>query len=580
MPNFKLVSNVVCLSFVILSWISCSLATFGAPTLLFSYAGPCYNSWCDTGWYSSPLVTTDVNGNPMIVGGGYNLYAVNGSGSTIWSVSYSSRLWADIAEADIDNNGVKEIITTNGAIVGVHNKDGSSFPNFPQTLTSELRSLTVSDLDQSGKYEIIVGLALSQAQNVWVLNYDGSIRTGWPQATSTADGYSAGVYNTNTGTSDLDGDGLLEVIVPSDMFYICAYHHDGTPVSVPSGIWASATVWGQVGFYQDIAYELQGYGPCASTDPLTPRTNFADGPVSSADMDGDGSVEYVVTGNTYYCNSASEPPAYNGVFIVNGNRTRWSNPTLGYNWINVPSSSNSPLGPPINPMGDYSTIQDVQFNPTLADIDGDGYLEILYASYDGKVHCFWLDKTEKYNWPYVVGTNSTLTNVAYASEVVVADFDNNGQAEIVFGTIPVMNNGIWGDLIVLNSHGQLLYKISLPVSKACAFSSSQCSTSWNGILGAPTIANIDSTPDYEIVAMTANSGLIAFTVPYSSNTRLIWPTGRGNYFRDGNAQKQNLAPLHTTGVSNVNSSQVVVPSHWLFFFSFILLSVLPFVYHA
>ena len=72
------------------------------------------------------------------------------------------------------------------------------------------------------------------------------------------------------------------------MFYICAYHHDGTPVSVPSGIWASATVWGQVGFYQDIAYELQGYGPCASTDPLTPRTNFADGPVSSADMDGDG----------------------------------------------------------------------------------------------------------------------------------------------------------------------------------------------------------------------------------------------------------------------------------------------------
>ena len=28
--------------------------------------------------------------------------------------------------------------------------------------------------------------------------------------------------------------------------------------------------------------------------------------------------------------------------------------------------------------------------------------EILYSSYDGRVHAYWLDKTEHGNWPYAV----------------------------------------------------------------------------------------------------------------------------------------------------------------------------------
>ncbi len=40
-------------------------------------------------------------------------------------------------------------------------------------------------------------------------------------------------------------------------------------------------------------------------------------------------------------------------------------------------------------------------NPAAADLDGDGKLEILYSSYDGRVHVFWLDKTEHGNWPYL-----------------------------------------------------------------------------------------------------------------------------------------------------------------------------------
>jgi len=39
-------------------------------------------------------------------------------------------------------------------------------------------------------------------------------------------------------------------------------------------------------------------------------------------------------------------------------------------------------------------------SPAVTDLDGDGKKEILYASYDGRMHAFWLDKTEHHDWPF------------------------------------------------------------------------------------------------------------------------------------------------------------------------------------
>lgn len=36
----------------------------------------------------------------------------------------------------------------------------------------------------------------------------------------------------------------------------------------------------------------------------------------------------------------------------------------------------------------------------VTDIDSDGKKEILFNSYNGKVHCFSLEKKEPYAWPY------------------------------------------------------------------------------------------------------------------------------------------------------------------------------------
>jgi len=57
--------------------------------------------------------------------------------------------------------------------------------------------------------------------------------------------------------------------------------------------------------------------------------------------------------------------------------------------------------------------------------------------------------------------------------------------------------------------------------------------SWNGSLGAPTIANIDSDPDLELVTATKASGVVVYKLPNTANARVLWGTGRGNYGRTG-----------------------------------------------
>ena len=102
-------------------------------------------------------------------------------------------------------------------------------------------------------------------------------------------------------------------------------------------------------------------------------------------------------------------------------RTRWK--ANGYDWRSIPSKPGAPL---VN-IGDYHIIESPMPNTVLADIDHNGELEIILTSWDGKVHVYWLNQKEKYNWPYVVGTQS---DPRYAAEPVVADLDNDGKAEV------------------------------------------------------------------------------------------------------------------------------------------------------
>ena len=141
----------------------------GVPVLKWQRGG-CYNSWCETGWYSSPA-TADLNsdGQVEVIASAYSIFVLNGSTGVLeWKMSSGhdrsepgaqnvGRTWPGIVIADIDDDGALEIVTAHsGGWVSVYNAQGYFEPGWPKQPTSnELRGLLVSDLDGDTTMEII-----------------------------------------------------------------------------------------------------------------------------------------------------------------------------------------------------------------------------------------------------------------------------------------------------------------------------------------------------------------------------------------------------------------------------------------
>ena len=498
-----------------------------APVLKWQNGG-CYSSWCETGWYSSPAVG-DIDGDhqPEVVASAYSIVSLDGAtGAFEWraasghergetGVSNVGRTWPGIVLADVDQDGSQEIVSAHGGgWVSVYTNQGYFEPGWPQhPISSELRGLLVADLDNNGYLEIIVTGAYGSQVNTWVYEHDGSLRAGWPQLNNTG-GYAWGVYNANAAAGDLDGDGTGEIIVPSDVHYINAYNPNGSHIA--ANAMYGGKNWGQVGIWESPEIELRGWGECDGNRAESYRTNFAEGPADIVDVNGDGVMEVVVTGNVYDCDAGYPPSRYTGVYIFNADRSRFN--TGGFDWRTGPVDTGAPISE------DYDTIETAESNPVIADLDNDGLQEILFASYDGRLHAYWLDKSEHGNWPYSVN-NPANGYLSFASEPAVADLNADGHAEVIFTSWVQNGSGQTGKLYILDYLGNLLQAVSLPPAYG--------GVDWNGGLPAPTLANIDSDPDLEVVINTAHSGVVAYDLPGSANASVLWGTGRGSYQRSG-----------------------------------------------
>lgn len=509
-------------------------AAVSAPALKWQQGG-CFSSWCETGWYSSPAVADlDGDGNMEVIASAYSIVVLDGrTGILKWRVKSGhdrnepsadnvGRTWPGIVIADLDHDGELEIVTAHsGGWVSVLNKDGYfKSPGWPWRNPGgqEFRSLSVGDLDGNGDLEIVVGRAAGSRTNTWVLEHTGGVRQGWPRLKTGDESSAWGVYNTNIGLGDLDGDGLPEIIVPSDTITVSAYKPDGSQLFTNPMYRGhpghDMDFWGEVPTYVDLVYEIRGWGPCY--EEFTPRANFAQGPANVVDVNGDGIKEVVVVGNVHNCNTSPYTNLYNTPFIFNADRSRFNAGEC--DWTVIPIDTGAPLN------DDYNVIESAQPNPVTVDLDGDGRTEILFASSDGRMHCFWLDKTEKGNWPYSVYI-PTEGFYRYASEPVVADLDNDGHAEVIFASWTQKGSNATGKLHILDYMGNMLHEIDLP----SAFGGGN----WNGALAAPTLADIDGDGELEVILNTAHSGFVSYDLPGTANARVLWGTGRGSYLREG-----------------------------------------------
>lgn len=493
-----------------------TVAAVAAPVLKWQYGG-CQAAphYCETGWYASPAVADlDGDGKAEVLWGGYDLFALNGEdGTTQWKADNAQRIWPAIAVADLTSDGSLEVIVgRSGDQVTAYSAAGAVVWSRNPFGAGEVRTLAVADLEGDGRFEVIVGRAGNgDTRQVNVLEANGAQRAGWPARRDGEPGYGWGMYNENIAVADMNGDGKSEIFAPTDTHYITGLAPNGDQLPV-NAVYGSRRFWSQVGVHVDQAVDLRGYANCGTEH----RPNFANSAPAIADLDGDGTRELIVLGDVYNCAVGDGPgDMYYLPWVLKADRTRWSG--SGFDWTVLPAAA--PNSAPISQ--DYSVIENAVANAVTADLDGDGKLEILYPSYDGRLHAYWLDKTQRGSWPFDVPG----AGMRFASEPAVADLDNDGKAEVLFTSWPQKGGGQVGQLHVLDYLGRQLHAVNLPAPGSGA--------TWNGGLAAPTLTNIDADPDLEAVVGTSHSGAVAFDLPGSASARVLWGTGRGSQLRTG-----------------------------------------------
>lgn len=497
------------------------------PALKYKNGGT-YELWTEESYYSSPVVVDlDGDGIMEIVFSNYAITVLDAaSGNLKWRVNSgkdrnspvvevggnNGHTWSTPVVDDINNDGLKEIITGHGhGVVSVLDQNGYFLNGWPQIpCDASVRSIEVYDLDGNGTKEIVVGMGVAGATSVYVYNFDGTLRDGWPQMTTDngKTSWTYGVFMDTIATADLNNDGVVEIIVPSDLSYVSVFEPDGTVFYANSSVFGNKA-WGQISLFEDYAAEIRndnmGWGlPIDGTEMREElyKGEFGHSKAKVYDVDGNGSKEVVVT--TVMCNRkyapVYPPTEYMTVAVLNADRTRYRNDAFGYNWEVLPMD----LGKPLR-QDDVMITSGVFPSPTISDLDGDGMVEILFNSYNGKMHCISLNKKEPYAWPYSL-TKRSSPRYEYASPAVCADIDFDGKKEVIFTSFfdEKMGYGnIKGYLYVLNYEGKLISKVELPDTKEAGMYP-------NGAMSEPVVCEIDGDGRYEVVINTLHGGICVY----------------------------------------------------------------------
>ena len=481
----------------------------------------------------------DKNGSLELIYTGRSVFCLNAAnGKTLWrcgagtdvsskSMDSQYRAMAAPQVADVDGDGRNEVVTCHTrfsdgtSVIAVYDENGHFKSGWPRTLDKPAYAMNVTNFEGDGWCEIVValGVGASKADSLYVFEPDGSVRPGWPVNSD------YGFYDDTLGYFDITGNGVKDVVGLFDGEQTRAWDCWGKPIAA-TGAGYEGLLWNSVPVGENLDHEMllaglaKGgatvYANSSTVLGATRNENYCiigtHGGVVPADVDGDGKTELVYTcGVVDASKLMSMPggPTYEGVmmydtlFILNTDRTRFVSAAKGFDWTQFPMDN----GPVIDP--DAKTIKHTDMKPAVADMDGDGNKEILYSANDGKVHCWSLDKTEKNHWPFTVCSPSS-NPLELASRPVVADVNNDGKPEVVFGTYVANNpSGIRGSLYILDYQGNVLAKAAIPVR----FASATDSPEWpNGVQATPCVADLDGDGKMEVALTTLASGLVVYDV--------------------------------------------------------------------
>lgn len=496
-----------------------------APVLQTTLPG----SW-DENWLASPAVADlDGDGLTEIIACRHSvLYAWRSDGSLLWQTAFgygastspehgSTRMWASPVVADFDGDQDMEIAVGGDADssadvnICLYDHRGELLSGWPRRFgDTEVRSIAAADIDADGTMEILVNKT-GPGPATAVFELDGRMHANWPQVSDSCDPPSPaepcwdfGGYNQNIGAADMDGDGVLDVVSTYDAIGFGIFSGEGQPFPTAPGF--SDAVVTSVEAYHDMALSQQGWG-------TGDRSEFTYSPPVMADVDLDGEMEVVLTGDHEHSQSTE-----------NRGVTLWSlkaDLTRPPGW-QMPKD----MGPPLEGGADLGqNIVHTMPNPSVADLDGRQGLEIVVPGYDGILYAYHSDGSLYWQYQF----SQSATPYIGAGEAVIADLNQDGSPEIIFTTF---SSGAPGNadapahLIILAPNGALLHQVEIQ---------------GRGSMAAPTIADCDNDGALEIIISLKDTlgggegGVQIWDVPNSAVNCILWGTGRGNFKRQGNA---------------------------------------------
>jgi hypothetical protein len=337
------------------------------------------------------------------------------------------------ALADLDGDGAAEIIvaTADGMVAAIRG-DGTMLPGWPvftdlipsldpeaprnhlhapaykeggagPAHASVIGSVAVGDVDGSGHAQVV---AADLEGRVYVWDRAGRRLPGFPVSTnpelsrpedrSRRNVVDRGIAGAPV-LGDLDGDGVLDVVVGAMDQHLYAWKGDGTPVRG----------------WPVLVRDTGAAEPLGARIVSTPAVG---------DLDGDGSLDVVVGTNEIYGTSGR-------LYAFRSDGT----PRPGWP-VRVPSFS--PQGPDVLPL----VGQGVPSAPALADVDGDGTLEVAVAAVAGPVVLYRADgrpfttlKSDRRDF----GPGSRATDGPSLSAITsgaFGDIDGDGRLDFAAGT--------------------------------------------------------------------------------------------------------------------------------------------------
>jgi hypothetical protein len=338
-----------------------------------------------------------------------------------WPVQVAAPTASSVAVGDLDGDGRSEVVVGDDGVyawdaTGVEVLDGDSnsttqgvFSTQPGIVAS---SVALAAIDAQPGLEIVAGSWLTNKIFVW--NGQGQLLPGWPR--EPLNGGNPGYWSTPA-VGDVDGDGAPEIVAISKDGNLYAWHADGTPLlSGTDGTVRTVGAWTQTtpalaDLDGDGKREIIASGSLARLDvigwdgsdfPGWPQDLFAFGKGSPAvgDVDADGDLEIVLTTEN------------DRVHVFNTDGTERAG------WPKILPMDAPDLGP----------------SPALGDLDGDGRLEIVLVAVKGpgpfaQTKLYALDADGGVVLEKLLGAGTQ-------SSPVLADLNGDGSVDIVHGGEP------------------------------------------------------------------------------------------------------------------------------------------------